>query len=656
VRSRLWRLRIESPGDRQLFSSDSRRTIAEAPHSYTIFIDSMLSFVKSKGMIWAISLDESGKPLLDSDWDLRALTNSHDRVASRLNGFAVDDDTRTAALQAGWSPASVAQGHVLPAEAQDFIKALVAHRGRRKHFPKVTRHAARIYRRFLSVTAKPPWELNTEDFDRFIALGLSDINVIPVISELASVMNENLLSNNCPLAPFIPEKCSIKFLFDLHARKDGKKLPDEAALLELTRIVFQEKPLTHQDHIRFCTFQILILTGLRLNEVLMLPHDCMRWKDHIDFVTNVPAGEVGGISKSLRIRYFALKDEESLPNLLIEKLQPAPEKFEQQIANSIAEARAATRALRSVLVEQHKDPKLGPGSDLRRFVSNTGTELSTADLLFLVMFGRNEPLPPEISLDCAIALSAQSSLYQFLRGSAAVKSVFETYGSSPETWTYKITPHSLRHLMNTEYFRLNIADTIITEQFGRQSVAKSHDYEHKSLAERLKFVTLPPAALKIIRAGSAQELVAKMVVSGIAAVSHIGESFRKIQAEHGDESAFLYLSANSDGFHVTPYGFCINSFSVNPCARHLKCFDGCKSFVASGRREHIVTLEGLKVKLSVMRDQARARPAKSIGRKNQISHAEKLLIGVKRALESQPLALVFPDGVDYSEPRKDMFS
>ncbi len=639
-----------------MFSAHSQRRLAEAPRSYLSFLDSMLSFVRSKGLPWAICLDELGKPLLDTDWDLRLLTNSHDRMASRLNGFAVDDDTRSAALQAGWSPATVAQGSVLPPDAQDFIKALAAFSGKRRHVPRTTRRAARIYRRFLSVTAKSPWDLNTEDFDRFIALGLSDKNLVPVIAELASVMNENLLSINCPLHPTIPKEYDRELLFNLDSRKNEQKLPEEAALLELTRIVFQETPLTHQDHMRFCVLRILILTGLRLNEVRMLPYECMRWDDYIDFVTKRPAGEVGGVSNALGIRYFALKDDESEPDLLIEKVQPVPQRFQQLVADTIDEAGKATQHLRSVLLEQHKNPELGTGSDLRRFLTNAGTDLSTADLLFLVMFGVNEPLPLQVDKNCAIALSAQSSLYQFLSGTDQVQSIFEKYGSSPEAADYKIVPHSLRHLMNTEYFRLNVPDTIITHQFGRNSVAQSYEYEHKSLAERLKFVSLPTAALKIIKPGSPQELVAKMVVSGIAPLSHIAESFKKIQAEHGDESAFLYLSVNSDGFHVTPYGFCTNSFSVNPCARHLKCFDGCKHFAASGSREHIITLESLKAKLSVMRDKAKAKPANSIGRKNQISHAEKLLVGVEQTLESQPLALVFPDGADHSEPRKDMFS
>ena len=96
-----------------------------------------------------------------------------------------------------------------------------------------------------------------------------------------------------------------------------------------------------------------------------------------------------------------------------------------------------------------------------------------------------------------------------------------------------------------------------------------------------------------------------MVVSGMALQSHLGQSFKRIQHESGDEAAFIYLAANADGFHVTPYGFCTNSFSVNPCTRHLKCFDQCKHFTASGVAEHRVTFEDLRSKLVAMRDAAR---------------------------------------------------
>lgn len=152
-------------------------------------------------------------------------------------------------------------------------------------------------------------------------------------------------------------------------------------------------------------------------------------------------------------------------------------------------------------------------------------------------------------------------------------------------------------------------------------------------------------------------MVAKMVVSGIAASSHLGQSFKRIQAEHGDEAAFAYLAANSDGFHVTPYGFCTNSFSMNPCARHLKCFDGCRHFAASGLPEHRVTMETLRERLVEMRAAAKAKPAHTIGRKNQITHAERLIQGVTAALDSEPNEAVFPVGNNYANPnQKDVFA
>ena len=141
----------------------------------------------------------------------------------------------------------------------------------------------------------------------------------------------------------------------------------------------------------------------------------------------------------------------------------------------------------------------------------------------------------------------------------------------------------------------------------------------------------------------------------MALQSHLGQSFKRIQQESGDEAAFIYLAANADGFHITPYGFCTNSFSVNPCTRHLKCFDQCKHFAASGVTEHRVTLEDLRSKLVAMRDVARSKPATTIGRKNQVAHAERLIAGVSAALDAQPNRPVFTDGVDHSTPKEDIF-
>lgn len=97
-------------------------------------------------------------------------------------------------------------------------------------------------------------------------------------------------------------------------------------------------------------------------------------------------------------------------------------------------------------------------------------------------------------------------------------------------------------------------------------------------------------------------------------------------------------------------------FSVNPCARHLKCFDNCRPFTASGLPEHGVTLGKLRDRLIEMKAAAQAKPKAAIARKNQIAHADRLIRGVDAALAAQPGQNVFADGDDHADPRsKDVF-
>lgn len=625
-----------------------------APQSYVEFIGSMRRFVESKGLRWEIGLDRSGGVLDGQDWDLRVLTDSHDRHACRLSRFSVDQVTRSTAIEAGYAVGSLPISGVLDPDVQDFIKAIVAYRCRQALSPRTTRHYALNYRRFFSVTCNAPWELSTENFDRFLALKHSDGKIATSVLNLATTINENLLSRYIPLAPEIPLNAPVLQLDRLHERKDAAKLPDGRALLELTRIVFQETPETHQDHMRFYAMRLLILTGLRLNEILLLPSDCLIIERHIDVVTGVPTGEVGGVSESLYLFYFGEKHPEGTPALLVEERQFIPEKFRIAVVDAVAQASQATAGLRAILAAQHQSREVHTKSDLRRFETTSGRKIDTSELLFLVAFGASN-VPDALELGTPIAPIAPASVYASLSQSGGNSTLFSRYGRSDDATFMSVRPHSLRHLMNTEFFRLNVPDTIITHHFGRQSVAQSRTYDHRSLAERLNFVALPTAAKALIEPGSSQELVAKMVVSGAIAMSHLAQSFKSIQAEHGDEVAFQYLSANSDGFHVTPYGFCTNSFSVNPCAKHLKCFDNCRHFAASGLPEHRVSLEQLKERLQVMRATAVAKKGKTLGRQNQIRHADNLLTGVDKALESTALACVFPAGVDNSRQAEDLF-
>jgi integrase len=625
------------------------------------FVASVRRAVEAKGLVWDILLDDRGQPLQGHDWDLRILNGSHDRNACGTVGFKVDNEIRQLALAAGWPAVRLPTRQVLPTIAQDFIKALIGSlclSGRTGDCAQVVAKAAR---RIFSSTVATPYEISREHFEALLSLKPWSEKAERDIAAVAKIIDENMISKHCPVRPDLKREKRPELLASYRARKDESKLPEKDSLFELTRIVFREDAKTFNDLIFFLMLRILILTGLRINEVLTLPEDCMVWDEHVDIVTKKCASDIGGIGRSLRLRYYSEKQRSRAPDTLVERFYFVPSRFESLVESTILEAKRITEPFREVLKAQYLNQHQDFESDLRVFKTDSGDIVGTWQRLFITT-GYIQKLPltsTTIPADTVISTPILPKIYTALGrafGSGS-PSYFKKYGANPEMKNLSIKPHSLRHLMNTELFRQNVSDTVITHQFGRVSVAQTYEYDHRSLAEKLKFIELPTVAQQFIPPDSTHELVAKMIVSGIASNSHIGKSFKRIQLEHGDEAAFAYLAANSDGFHVTPYGFCTNSFSLNPCSRHLKCFDGCIHFAASGLPHHRITLLDLKENLVIMRCSAEGKPVKTIGRANQIAHASKLIDGVQAALEAQPNENVFPDGVDYSQlEKKDLFS
>jgi len=224
-------------------------------------------------------------------------------------------------------------------------------------------------------------------------------------------------------------------------------------------------------------------------------------------------------------------------------------------------------------------------------------------------------------------------------------SLFEKYGETDEDRALKIESHMLRHLQNTELFRLGVADTIISKRFNRRSVAQSYEYDHRSLAEELDQIEIPPDIE--IMLGEKASTVAKLIKGGRAS-GPIVEAFRRIQATEGDTAAYEYLRVEADGFHATPYGHCLSSFTVDPCPNHLECFNDCRHLSATDlpeNRQNLIRLEG-KFKIAV--EEIKARPSTSIGWKNQLEHAEQRLAGVRTLLATTAGERPFPDGRDLS--------
>lgn len=230
---------------------------------------------------------------------------------------------------------------------------------------------------------------------------------------------------------------------------------------------------------------------------------------------------------------------------------------------------------------------------------------------------------------------------------SASHSLFHRYGETPSARQLTVDSHAFRHLQNTELYRLGVADAIITKHFGRKSVDQSYVYDHRSLAEDLDAMDPPAGGGEVLGPKAIQAF--KLISNGKVA-GPLVEQFRKIQKRNGDEAAFAFLAAEADGFHSTPYGFCINSFTVDPCPKHLECFNGCRHLAVTNLPAHRENLVRLAGQLQVAVEEISARSSSSIGRENQLKHAYSRLENVRRVLAADPAGHPFPDGPDLSKP------
>lgn len=290
-------------------------------------------------------------------------------------------------------------------------------------------------------------------------------------------------------------------------------------------------------------------------------------------------------------------------------------------------------------------------SDTTPTTITDGTKLYPHDLLFIMparnlIEGRNDGIL-DTTMYSAIGRIDSSGLNNAISGKGGGESLFERYGQTDEDRALRLTSHSLRHLQNTELFRLGVADTIITKKFNRRSVQQSHVYDHRSLAEDLADIDIPPEVEE--RLGDKALQVFKLISSNKARGPVVDE-FRDIQREYGDEAAFDYLNAEADGLHVTPYGLCMNSFTSDPCPKHLECFNGCLHLARTNVISEQENLERMRDRFAkvIITLEALPEDRRNIGWANQLSHARIRYENIVKALSVGPGMQVFPDGRDLS--------
>ena len=616
------------------------------------------------GVNWNIGLDATGVALKGQEWNLRQLTADGRPNTYVLRTFSQFEDAQEQLVAQGLIDASMVGKQPVSEAWQDLIKAYTLdHLVVRNKSISFAVSAAAAWRFLATVARVEPWLVTSQDVE--LACKISNIcqntdsrtiNIMALVRNFVDVLH---LFNACPIAALVdrPQASKVarakfakaeKNLPDaLEARKTEEKLPERKAFWQLVKIVFTDQPASFIDHLRFALVKLLMLTGLRIGEGVVIPLDWKRTRGYVDDKGR-PAGEIGGISESLSIRHFALKQKKAD---LFEETQSVPEMFREDIEELFQHIVELTAPLRATLKAQYESgrifpqyepdqlvdavemyvhltgnpvwtappysdemqacmsryrdtfdsaemlnlsklqsnstnasvavsrffsvenrqkglilrdkdgvPHIGRGvrgtfllisdaeayvlkhvqtkhSDLAPFRLNGGGKLAPWEMLFLmpkraVGEGRGDSLL-DPTRTYSIGVADQALLLTAIGDVENERyTLFSTYGQTPDECALTIKSYTLRHLQTTELFRVGVADTIISKRYNRRSIAQSHVYDHRSLAEVLDAIELPDDWALVLGDGKAAT-VAKLIHSG-RANGPIVREFKHIQKKEGD--------------------------------------------------------------------------------------------------------------------------
>ncbi|WP_370156491.1 hypothetical protein [Ferrovibrio sp.] len=757
---------------------------------FKTIVDAAKSVCENRGLEWFITPDLAGRVDDKIAWNLTSLSGLAPPPIHYLNNFFAISILVEAAHQLQPELVDSSSPFVISNPWQEMIKAAVVDGLFRRRIQPASIYGA-TYRPLLALASVckdiPPWKLTRAHVDlaaraakQVQASGKLSIDIGGIVSRLFD--NEGL-SEYCPLSALsgrgntkttMRPRSAKAIKRSLEERSSKNKLPTEAAFWEILRISYESQPISILDKLRFAAIKTLIFTGLRVNEVFTIPSQWAKSRDYFDVRGNL-AGNSGGISTSLMVRYFGEKQRLSDANklALFPTAQHVPSIFEAEIEKTLNDVVELTSPLRSRLemqcqsgrifpefelqelisvtdlytrltgdpfpyVDPHRSSLIdeykkayktdildeiggrqetlrrsgaridnrvryyfstkGGSIDLRKFardwcgapmesmsyedahflvddlennlptslpskMSDTislplleSTGLSPADLLFLmpkraIAEERNGGIC-DLRRYAFVGRMISSDLDRSLGDLVTSRSLFAKYSDMEEVKNFSINTHMFRHLQNTELFRLGVADTIITKRFNRKSLAQSYDYDHRSLAEELADMSIPGEIQDLFNDRSISAL--KLIRSGRAA-GPIVDEFKRIQVTEGDEAAFIFLATEADGFHTTPYGHCLNSFTVDPCPKSLECYSGCRHLTATNISHHTRNLTALRDRYKKLISSIDDHPAPPIGKENMLAHAIKRLEGIEAALTTQPGQQVFPTGEDLFVAVKQTF-
>lgn len=200
----------------------------------------------------------------------------------------------------------------------------------------------------------------------------------------------------------------------------------------------------------------------------------------------------------------------------------------------------------------------------------------------------------------------------FLGSRGNMKSAFERFDIREDDGSFcRISSHQLRHWLNDVADKGGLPIDVLTRWMGRDYAQDTEAYRHATVDERLEWV----------RRGMRQKTFGGMVASVYFALPE------------AEREAFL--EGQVQAVHFTAMGLCLHDFAVEPCPYHLNCLRGCPDYLRTRgnwhERQHL-----LEIRENTLQALADARQQVQEGRQNLaeawVAHHEATLQGVEAAL------------------------
>lgn len=290
-------------------------------------------------------------------------------------------------------------------------------------------------------------------------------------------------------------------------------------------------------------------------------------------------------------------------------------------------------------------------SDQTPFLLSGGRTLATHELLFLhpkraLHEGRNGGV-------CDITRYPFVGQLQPADIQAALQDrdngLFAKYGRDDEARAFELNSHSIRHLHNNELFSAGVSDTVITHRFGRKTVAQSHEYDNRTLAQHLTDIDIPAGAFDALDDSA---LDAFRLIGTGQTQGELVSRFKALQASEGDEAALTFLTESVDQVQLTPYGVCTASFVSEPCPKHLTCLGGCGHLVRTSDAKTVANNQKLLARYRALLARCPAPEAETAPQKTWRLKLETHVEQLRRLVATEPGQFVFPDsdgrGIPYT--------